>query len=180
MWKNSGTHYGARARMLHWGMALLIIVGLIGVELHELFPKGTDIRAACKTVHFQAGLLVFLLVWVRLYASLTDRAPAIVPAMTDTQLRLTKFVHLALYAGMIVLPVLGVLYLQAAEKPLSFFGLPLPTLIGVNKELASEIKEIHELIGNSMIVLIVLHAGAALVHHFVQRDNTLSRMLPPR
>jgi cytochrome b561 len=161
-------------------MALLVIVGLIGVELHEFFPKGTDLRAACKSVHFQAGLMVFLLLWVRLYSTLTDRVPDISPAQPLGDQRKSKLVHVLLYLGMMVLPILGVLYLQAAEKPLTFLGMALPTLIGPDKELAHDLKEIHELIGNAMIVLIVLHAGAALWHHFKLRDNTLLRMLRPR
>ena len=31
-----------------------------------------------------------------------------------------------------------------------------------------------------LMALVVLHAGAALYHHYVQRDSTLSRMLPRR
>ena len=63
---------------------------------------------------------------------------------------------------------------------LPFFGLQLPALIAENKDLASQIKEIHEAVGTTGYFLIGLHAVAALYHHYIKRDNTLTRMLPER
>ncbi|MNP75825.1 hypothetical protein D3C76_1729480 [compost metagenome] len=81
---------------------------------------------------------------------------------------------------MIGAPLAGWLILSAAGKPIPFFGLELPALIGPDKELAGQIKELHELAGTAGYWLIGLHAVAALFHHYVSRDNTLVRMLPGR
>ena len=89
-----------------------------------------------------------------------------------------KLTHLALYAIMIGMPLLGWLVLSAAGKPIPFFGLELPALIGQNKPLASQLKDIHEVVGTAGYFLIAAHAAAALFHHYVQRDNTLLRMWP--
>jgi cytochrome b561 len=70
------------------------------------------------------------------------------------------------------------LILSAENKAVPFFGLQLPALIGENKDLAKQLEEVHELIGNVGYFLIGIHAAAALVHHYVQRDNALARMLP--
>lgn len=56
----------------------------------------------------------------------------------------------------------------------------LSALIGENKGLAKQIKEVHELVGTTGYFLIGLHAVAALYHHYVKHDNTLTRMLPDR
>ncbi|MFO6255884.1 cytochrome b, partial [Pseudomonas aeruginosa] len=72
------------------------------------------------------------------------------------------------------------LTLSTAGKPIPFFGLELPPLVDKNPDLAGQIKEWHETIGNAGYFLIGLHAAAALFHHFVSRDNTLVRMLPQR
>jgi cytochrome b561 len=58
--------------------------------------------------------------------------------------------------------------------------LELPALIGENKALAKQVEEIHETIGNVGYFLIGIHAAAALFHHYIQRDDTLARMLPSR
>ncbi|HLY96193.1 MAG TPA: cytochrome b/b6 domain-containing protein, partial [Sideroxyarcus sp.] len=74
----------------------------------------------------------------------------------------------------------GWLLLSATGKPVPFFGLELPALIGENKDLAKTLKDIHEFVGTAGYYLIGLHAAAALYHHYIVRDNTLLRMLPDR
>ena len=91
---------------------------------------------------------------------------------------LRPVVSLALYLLMIILPLAGWLILSAADKPVPFFGLELPHLIGPNPDQAKFIKGWHERIGSWGYWLIGLHALAGLYHHYVQRDNTLLRMLP--
>jgi cytochrome b561 len=78
------------------------------------------------------------------------------------------------------MPVLGWLVLSASGKPIPFFGVELPALLAQNKDLASQLKEVHETMGTIGYFLIGLHAVAALFHHYIVRDNTLVRMLPVR
>jgi len=54
----------------------------------------------------------------------------------------------------------------------------LPPLIDANRSLAKRIEDIHEVGANLGMLLIGLHAGAALIHHHLMRDDTLRRMLP--
>jgi len=79
---------------------------------------------------------------------------------------------------MIGLPLAGWLILSAADKPVPFYGLELPHLIGADPDLAKFIKGWHERVATWGYWLIGLHALAGLYHHYVQRDNTLLRMLP--
>lgn len=88
--------------------------------------------------------------------------------------------HGLLYAFLILMPLLGWLTLSAGGKPIPFFGLELPALVGPDKALASTVKEIHETIGTVGYYLIGLHAAAALYHHYFVHDDTLRRMLPQR
>ena len=81
---------------------------------------------------------------------------------------------------MIFMPVAGWLVLSASGKPIPFFGLVLPPLMGENTDAAHQIKELHETVGTIGYYLIGLHALAALVHHYVMKDDTLRRMLPWR
>ena len=161
-------------------MLLLLVAVYACIELREFFPKGSDPREAFKAWHFMLGLSVLALVAVRLVVSLLSSAPPIAPALPKWQALPAKLVHLALYLLMIAMPLAGWLILSAAGKPIPFFGLQLPALIGENKELASSIKELHEVVGTVGYLLIGLHAAAALFHHYIARDNTLTRMLPDR
>ena len=56
--------------------------------------------------------------------------------------------------------------------------LPIPDLVTPNKELADAIKPIHAIGAWSLVILIVLHVGAALKHQFIDKDNLISRMNP--
>lgn len=178
--KNSTLRYGSLSIGIHWLMLLLFIAVYGTINLHELFEKGSYLREALKTWHFMLGLLVFVLVWLRLAARLSGPTPAIVPELPKLQQQSSGLLHLALYLLMIGMPLSGWLMLSAAGKPIPFFGLELPALIAENKDLAKQIKEVHEFVGTTGYFLIGLHAVAALYHHYLRHDNTLTRMLPWR
>src|SRR3954452_14487658 len=180
MWKNTTDRYGAISIAMHWLMLLLLIAVYACIELRELYPKGSDIREALKVWHYMLGLSVFVLVWLRLAVHLFGTTPRIVPDQGHLQALSARLMHIALYVLMIAMPLAGWLMLSAAGKPIPFFGLQLPALIGENKALAEVIKEVHELGGTIGYWLIGLHAVAALFHHYIKRDNTLTRMLPQR
>ena len=179
-WKNTENRYGSLSIALHWLMLILIAAVYACIELKGNFPKGSEPRELLKQWHFMLGLSVFALVWLRLIARLIAPTPRIVPAIPLWQALPAKLMHLALYALMIGAPLAGWLILSAADKPIPFFGLQLPALIDPNPELAGQIKELHELAGVAGYWLIGLHAAAGLFHHFIRRDNTLTRMLPGR
>jgi cytochrome b561 len=84
--------------------------------------------------------------------------------------------HLALYAIMVLTPLVGWAALSAFGKPIPFFGFELPALLAPDKELGRSIMEVHELGGNLAYFLIGGHAVAALYHHYFMKDNTLLRM----
>jgi cytochrome b561 len=178
--KKTQNHYSKISITLHWLMLLLMIAVYACIELRELYPKGSDPREALKTWHFMLGLTVFLLVTVRIYTRLITPVPPISPKPAPWQSLLATLVHLALYGIMIGMPLLGWIVLSAAGKPIPFFGLELPALVAKNKEFAESMKEIHATVGVSGYYLIALHAAAAIFHHHVLKDDTLTRILPDR
>ncbi len=179
-WKNTITRYGSLSIGIHWLMLLLFIAVYGSIELRVLYEKGSDPREALKAWHFMLGLLVFALVWVRIAARLSGPTPNIQPTPDKVQQLSAKLMHLALYALMIGMPLTGWLVLSASGKVIPFFGLELPALIGENKDLAKQIKEVHEFVGTTGYFLIGGHVIAALYHHFVVHDDTLTRILPLR
>lgn len=179
-WRNSTDRYGALSIGLHWFMLFLLAAVYACIELREFFPKGSEPREALKTWHTMLGLSVFLLVWLRLAVRMTGPVPRIEPEPPKWQKLSSGLMHFALYVLMIAMPLGGWLILSAAGKPVAFFGLQLPALIGEDKTLAKLIEEIHETGGMVGYFLIGFHAAAALFHHYIVRDNTLRRMLPNR
>lgn len=177
---NSTDRYNVLSITLHWVMVLLLIAVYTFINLADVFPKGSDARNLMKTWHFMLGLSVLALVLVRIVVNLLNTAPRIVPNPPVWQTKLAKAMHFALYALMLGLPIAGWLMLSASGKPIPFFGLQLPSLLTENKNLADNIKELHEAGGTIGYFLIGLHALAGLYHHYVVKDNTMLRMLPGR
>ena len=173
---NPAKKYDNVTIILHWviGIGILAIAGL---ELfrHE-FPKGHFIREGLKSMHQPAGTAIFALILCRIMWRMTF---AKVPAETNRGVAslATKFVHLALYGLMIGIPLVGMLYVFGSNKSIDFgwFALALPmkdTLGGIAKSM----KEIHEAAGITILVLGLVHAAAALVHHYGLKDGLMSRM----
>lgn len=165
---------------LHWMTLLLMAAAYVTMEFRDIFPRGSVPRDLMKSTHYVIGITILALVAVRIAARFMVRTPPITPPLPVWQKVTSRAVHLALFALMIVLPLLGWLILSAEGVPVSYFGLELPALIGVDKSLAEGFEEAHETIARIGYGLIGVHAAAALFHHYVVRDNTLARMLPLR
>jgi cytochrome b561 len=172
--------YGLFSIGLHWFMLVLLAAVYISMEISGAFPKGSDMRSGLRTWHYMLGLSVFVLAWLRLAVNLWHRAPPVDPPPPLWQSRLARLVQAGLYVLMIGLPLAGWLILSARSQSIPFFGLQLPALMAGNKDAAGWIKDIHEAGATAGYFLVGLHALAALCHHYLLRDNTLTRMLPGR
>ncbi|AYQ29499.1 MULTISPECIES: cytochrome b [unclassified Polaromonas] len=172
--------YGQLSIGLHWFMLVLLVAVYTCMELSDAFPRGSDMRSGLRTWHYMLGLSVFALAWLRLAVNLCDRAPPVDPAPPLWQSRLARLVQAGLYLLMIVMPVAGWLLLSARGQPFPFFGLQLPALMAESKDAAGWIKEVHQAGATAGYFLVGLHALAALYHHYLLRDNTLTRMLSGR
>jgi len=174
--RNTSIEFGTVARAFHWAMAAIILVSLAFIELRDFMPKGSYLRGALRDWHAQMGLVVFALVWFRLYWRFANALPAIVPPIPRWQQTAAHGVEWTFYFLMILLPVLGVATLQAGGTTVTLLGLPLPTFVGVDKAWAHQVEDIHGWLGTLMMWLIGLHVAAAVYHRFVRHDNALARM----
>jgi cytochrome b561 len=179
-WRNSDTRYSPWIIGLHWLMLLLLAAVCACMELRGLLTtKGSPQRADMMSLHYLLGLSVFVFVALRIIARWRmGPEPPIRPPMPVWQDGLAYFMKLVLYLFMIVMPVLGWLALSAEGKPIVLFGLSVPSLITGDEALHHQLKEVHETLATVGYFLIGGHAAAALIHHFITRDNTLLRMLP--
>ncbi|MFA5958547.1 cytochrome b [Hyphomicrobium sp.] len=174
------TGYPPAAIALHWIMAILIAAVFTAIELKGYYPKGSETRALLGSIHMMLGITVFLLVIVRIGVRTQNAAPPIAPRPASWQTAIAHLTHLTLYAAMIGMPLLGWTMVSAGGHSIPFYGLSIPPIIGEDKALAHNLEEVHEFLGNALYYVIGLHALAALAHHYLQKDNTLLRMLPHR
>ena len=87
--------------------------------------------------------------------------------------------HRMLYLLMLLIPLSGWLMSSAKGFSVVYFGvLPLPDLVGRNADLADLFKNAHALLNQLLLLVLAGHIGAALKHHYLERDDVLTRMLP--
>jgi cytochrome b561 len=177
-WRNSAERFGVAAQTLHWLTALFMLLAWLLGTFEDAFPRGEP-RAQVLALHWSFGFLVLALACARAAWRVVDHLPAEVPGVPAWEHRVAGLAHLLLYAIMVGLPLTGLFTAYAQNRAVTVFGLfTIPPLIGPDRALGRTIKSVHELLGNAMLVLVGLHALAALRHHFILRDAVLRRMLP--
>ncbi|OGP15663.1 MAG: cytochrome b [Deltaproteobacteria bacterium GWA2_54_12] len=170
-------NYTLTAVTLHWATAVIVIsAAVLGIYMHELPFSPTKLRL--YSYHKWMGVTVFLLALVRLAWRSFHPAPALPGNMPLWEQQAAKGAHGALYALMIAVPVAGWVMSSAHGFQTVYLGiLPIPDFIGKDKELAEVLEKVHGAFSLSFMALVMLHAAAALKHHFINRDNVLRRML---
>ena len=176
-WRDSEDAWGWISITLHWAVVLLVLSGaLLGLFMTEMSLSAAKVRV--YALHKSIGITVLALMLLRVAWRLASRRPRALPA-PRWQNGVAATTHWMLYAAALALPLSGWLYNSASNFPLQWFGLfNLPAIAERDAGLKELAHDLHYLLFWCLVVLVVVHAGAALWHHLVRRDRTLSRMLP--
>jgi len=172
------TRYTTTAVVLHWLIFALIACGFpLAVYMVDL-PLSPQ-KLTYFSWHKWLGVTVFLLAIARLAWRLTHPTPALPATMPLWQRRAAAVNLVALYVLILVIPLTGWLYSSATGVPTVYLGLvQLPDLFARDKALAEQLKLVHVTLNYTMLALVIIHAAAGLKHHFVDRDDVLTRILP--
>ncbi len=178
--RNTSTRYGAVSQLLHWVIvalvAIQVVLGFTGAEL----PVGIE-RLITLARHKSLGMTILALMLARLAWRLANPVPDLPAQMPALERRLARIAHWLFYGLLLTLPVVGWIASSASNLTVSWFGLfTFPDLVDTDPVLAKQAKAVHAVLARGLLALIALHAGAALRHHFLLRDDVLRRMLPHR
>ena len=173
---DDGTTYDGAAIALHWATAVLVVANFTLAQTWDWFAKPA--RALMENTHMSFGVLLTAVILARLVWQLVPGHR--VSSIEAGWMRLaSKTTHFSLYALLVTEAALGFAFRWGAGRPMEFFGLGIPPLIGqMAKPITHNLREIHNWVGWAIIVLASLHALAALYHHYVLKDRVLVRMLP--
>ncbi|MEO0613217.1 MAG: cytochrome b [Pseudomonadota bacterium] len=179
--------YSRVAQVLHWFIALVMIGHVIGgVAMTKILSRTDALTFEIYQLHKSFGITILILSFARLGWRLTHRPPALPSVMPDWQKRISHLTHVAFYGFMILIPLSG--WAMVSVSPYNiptvlFDVIPWPHLpfwegVADKKPVETLFKQLHELMGLMMVALLALHIGAALKHHFKDRDGVLARMVP--
>ena len=179
-WRNTDNTYGWASIVQHW-LALPLVLFLLGSGIYMVTLTYYDpLYTRLPHWHKVVGVLTLLLTLARIAWRLGSTRPAPLPAPRWQQWS-ARLVHLGFYLALLALGITGYIITTAKGKPIDlFWGWQLPALGSWPTDTAELSGVLHRWIGYGIGALILLHSCAALVHHFIQRDATLRRMLRPR
>ncbi len=189
MLKNTATRYGSVARFLHWLMAVWILAAYV-IIIYLTWDHVEGIVPGLN-YHKVVGFTILLPLVIRFVWRLFNPAPPLPATLPRWQVLASRISHGALYVLMLLMPITGYLG-NGGGVDYGVFQIPafmrtdmatrLFDALGITMQQWDVFFDtIHYGIVGPYVLstLIVLHAGAALWHHFVQKDDVLRRMLPP-
>jgi cytochrome b561 len=178
--RNTALRWGAVSQFLHWIIVLLIIAQYVLAEAAEELPLGVQ-KFETYARHKSIGVTILGLAVLRLLWRWMNPTPELPSTLKPYERFLARAAHFGLYAFLFLQPITGWIMSNAENYPVSYFGwFTLPNLVAPDKEFGEVMEEVHEALFKGMLVIAVLHVGAALKHHFWLKDDVLKRMLPFR
>lgn len=170
------TDYAVGQKVLHWLMALLIMLDLVVAQKFGNPMEAWD-RLDSRSDHASLGTIVATLFVLRIVLRLRHGAPPMNPQMSRWQARLAHWAHGLFYFLIGLLILSGIVTAVNAASPIPLFGVWDITLGQLNEETFGVLRPVHEFATNALIALIALHVVAALYHQFVLRDTSTINML---
>ena len=190
--------YTKTAKFLHWLIALgvfgMFALGWYMSDLpkeapkqmaYDLFDWGiytwqlaeeVSPRTFYFNLHKSIGVTIFALILFRIFWRLTHKAPALLASYKAWESKLAKNVHRLLYVLMVALPLSGIIMATYSKYGIKWFGIEFIKGLD-NKELRELFYEVHEIIGIVILLVVILHIAGALKHKFIDKDETLDRIL---
>jgi cytochrome b561 len=174
--------YSSTARTFHWLIVVLLAVQIpIGVYMAY---RGNDLNIwdaltnQLYSSHKLIGVIIFAVVVLRLAYRLIAGPPPPEPTIEPWHRTCSTLNHLALYALLLIVPVLG--YVSVAMYPALriFDSFNLPALVAPDRDMYNVVIKWHVYGVIALGALIALHVAAALYHYVVRQDNVMGRMLP--
>jgi len=178
--RNTTTNWGAVAKAFHWLLALFIVGQLVlgtVVDQMRVSPQKFDLFVWHKSI----GVSILVLVLLRIIWRILNPPPLPSAGLANWERHAARAGHGLLYLLMIAVPLTGWWVSDTSRIPFRiFWSLSAPDLLAADRAMSEFAGEVHEVLTQLLMVVVVAHLLAALRHHFVLRNQTLTRMLPFR
>jgi cytochrome b561 len=178
--RNTEESYGLVAIVLHWSMAVVVLVlftlGLWMVDLTYYDPW----YQRAPDIHKGMGVLLAVALALRLMWRWANPRPRPEPGLSLLERRAASVAHVLLYVLLLAVMISGYLISTADGRAIDVFGLfAVPASVTGIPNQADLAGDVHLALAISVVTLAGIHAAGALKHHFLDRDRTLLRMLGP-
>ncbi len=165
---------------LHWATVLLVLTQFVTAWLHGMAEvRQSEFTPILLAVHRSIGSALWILTVARLTWRLTAaKLPPFLKALTPLHRATVKSSEYGLYALLLGQPVTGLLMTLFTGRPFELFLWNVSPLLTRDEPVADALHAVHSAGAWILAGLALGHAGAALFHHFVLRDDVLVCMAP--
>jgi cytochrome b561 len=174
--------YHSLSIILHWliaiGVLFMLVSGVVMVNIE--MPKSDQFKLF--QIHKAAGVVMLWAIVLRIITRMLSKQPVMPDALNERQKSLAKLGHLALYIGLLAMPLSG--WLMVSASP---FGLP--TFVFVdwikwphipfverNKSIEAVARNMHWIVASGLFLLVVGHVLAVILHKKKQGISLIKRM----
>jgi cytochrome b561 len=171
--------YGAVARLLHWVIALLVLVQIpVGIAmLSQPLSRFSD---PLFVAHKGTGAVLLVLVFARVGWRLTHRPPPMPDFVPPREQRIAAATHVALYLLLVVMVASGYVRTVGDGYPIELLdALGVPPLLPYVPRIAAIALVVHQFSVIVLVALVAAHVSAVLRHHLIDGHPILGRMWPP-
>jgi cytochrome b561 len=169
--------YSFAARVLHW-ITAVIVIGMIPAGIYMANASPGPTQDLLFHLHRSFGVVLLPIVLARLAYRFQHPPPPLPNDVPAVQRSAAHAVHYALYALLIVQPIVGWIATSAYRAPIHvFWTFTLPPIWPVDRAFSERMFLVHRVLGITIAILALMHIAAALYHHFVRRDAVRMRML---
>ncbi len=169
--------YDALTIGLHW-TTLALVVAQFATALSIDHAPDADTAHLLLTTHRSAGVVLWVVVALRLIWRFTGmRLPPFPPKMGRLHVAGVHLSEYGLYGLLLLQPITGMADSLLRGRAFDIFVWQVPILLGRDKALAHLAHQTHMIGAYALLGLIVLHAGAALVHRYVLNDGVFEAMI---
>lgn len=163
-------------KIIHWLMAALVLLMFFGIIGFAQAVTDEE-RMEMLVGHSSLGTLISIFIIIRIYKRFIKKDAVPAQNISNIQRQASFAVHYAIYFLLVLIPVSGYLAASFHELPVMVFGnFNVNGGREFNQTLFENLRAIHQLGIFSLMGLLVLHIGAALLHGIVRRDGVLGSM----
>ena len=174
MIKNTRDEYGIVAKLLHWVIAV-VILGMIVVGFVMSGMASSELKFQVYGIHKATGVVLLFFIFLRLIWKLIN--VSVVVEMPLWQHLAAKAGHMLLYGLMFAMPISGILMSLMGGHNISIYGFYTIEAITKDELIGKTSWILHGYFAWILVGVIIIHALAALYHHFIRKDNVLKNMI---
>ena len=164
---------------LHWSTVLLVLMQFTFAILHDQVGN-SGLRRDLLTAHRSLGVIIWLLALGRVaWRSLGMRLLPFPASMSRWHQWGARVSEWGLYGLLLAQPLSGMAATVLGGRSFNLFGIQVPSLMAPDKGWAASAHALHTLGAYALASLVLVHAGAAILHRVIANDGVLESMLPP-